>query len=549
MEYLFRVCRPGGAAKLSLAASCLASVLWGTQVFAETPESEGNTESAEVPLEAQRVDINEYVVRGNTVLDAQDIEEAVYPFLGPGRSLADIESARDALQEKYQIKGYQSVYIELPEQQVQGGIVFLQVMETRVGRVRVVGAEHYSPKSIRDEVPALEEGGVPDFAQVQEELGQVNRTAGRQVMPLVREGQRPGTMDIDLQVDDEKPWFVNLGMNNDYSADTEELRSFVSVGHNNLWQLGHSIALTYFVAPEDLDSAEVWSGSYTMPLSERWSLRFAGFKSDSNVATVGGTNVLGKGHSYGVTATYALPISGEWAHAFSVGLDFKNFDEEVTFGGETDSMPIKYAPFTFGYSGFRYTEQSEFSLGVSLVANPRSLLGYGSEPEDFRYWKRWDSSPSFGVFKGDTSYLVTLPSTWRLSTTFGFQLASGPLISSEQLSEGGGSSVRGYLATEASGDDGYVVSQELITPSLSRYVGNYMSDWRFYAFADAAQVFLQDTLPEQEDDFSLASVGVGTRAVFNDWLSGSVDWALPLRDGPNTSKHDSRVHFSVQANF
>ena len=68
------------------------------------------------------------------------------------------------------------------------------------------------------------------------------------------------------------------------------------MGHNNLWQLGHSIALTYFVAPEDLDSAEVWSGSYTMPLSERWSLRFAGFKSDSNVATVGGTNVLGKGH-------------------------------------------------------------------------------------------------------------------------------------------------------------------------------------------------------------------------------------------------------------
>lgn len=127
--------------------------------------------------EPQRlVDINEYVVRGNTVLDNRAIEAAVYPFLGPQRSLGDIEGARDALQAAYQEKGYQSVYVELPEQQVSGGVVYLQVTETTVGRVRVVGAKHYSPVELREEVPALEEGKVPDFAQVQRELAQVNRT-------------------------------------------------------------------------------------------------------------------------------------------------------------------------------------------------------------------------------------------------------------------------------------------------------------------------------------------------------------------------------------
>jgi hemolysin activation/secretion protein len=76
----------------------------------------------------------EYIVRGNTVLDARSIERAVSPFLGPGRSLKDIEAARDALLEAYQAKGYQSVYVDLPEQQVTQGLVFLQVSETRVGR-------------------------------------------------------------------------------------------------------------------------------------------------------------------------------------------------------------------------------------------------------------------------------------------------------------------------------------------------------------------------------------------------------------------------------
>jgi len=548
VEHLCRFYRADGTGKLSLVSSCLAAALWAVPALAETGEAGTAAQADDTPAEVRLVDINEYVVRGNTVLDAREIEAAVYPFLGPRRSLADIESARDALQERYQERGYQSVFIELPEQQVEGGVVFLQVVETRVGRVRVVGAKHYSPVAILDDVPALEEGSVPDFARVQEELGRVNRNPGRQVLPLVREGQRPGTMDIDLQVEDEKPWFVNLGLNNDYSADTERLRSSVSVGHNNLWQLGHALSLTYFTAPQDTDNAEVWAGSYTAPLSERWSLRFAGFRSDSDVATIGGSNVLGKGHSYGLTAIYALPPAGNWAHSLSAGVDFKDFDESMEFGDERDEVPLKYAPLTFGYSGFRFSERSEFSLGLSLVAGTRSFFGYGSDENEFRY-KRYQANPSFAVLKGDTQYTLTFADDWKSATTFGFQLASGPLVSNEQFSAGGATSVRGYLAAEATGDDGYLISQELRTPSLGKYVGDYVSDWRLYAFVDGAQLFLQDEMPEQEADFSLASIGVGTRAIFNDWVSGSVDWALPLLDGPNTSKHDSRVHFSVQANF
>ena len=71
------------------------------------------------------------------------------------------------------------MYVDLPEQQVADGIVFLQVSETKVGRVRVVGAKHYSPLTIRDEVPALQEGEVPNFNRAQAELTNLNRGASR----------------------------------------------------------------------------------------------------------------------------------------------------------------------------------------------------------------------------------------------------------------------------------------------------------------------------------------------------------------------------------
>lgn len=496
----------------------------------------------------RRVEINEYVVRGNTVLDPQAIEEAVYPYLGPDKTLADLEGAREALQKSYQARGYQSVFVELPEQKVEGGVVYLQVSETKVGRVRVVGAKHYSPLEIREQVPALEEGKVPDFAQVQDELATLNRTPGRQVMPLVREGQRPGTMDVDLQVEDKQPWHLSLGLNNDHSADTEKLRSVISLGYNNLWQAGHSVSLTWFTAPQDRDNAEVWSGSYAAPLNERWTVQFSGYHSDSNVATVGGTNVLGKGHSYGVSAIYNLPGVGAWANALSIGVDFKDFDEQVGLGASSDKVPLKYAPITLGYTGYRFTEQDQLSLGLSLVAGTRSLLGYGSDDAEFDY-KRYRADSSFAALKGDGSYTFDFAGSWQSASKLAFQLASGPLVSNEQFAAGGATTVRGYLAAERTGDDGLLFSQELRTPSIGRYVGSYISDWRFYLFAEGAQLRLQDALPEQDDRYSLASAGIGTRATLNDWLSGSVDWAVPLKDGPNTDKNASRVHFSVQATF
>ena len=60
------------------------------------------------------------------------------------------------------------MYVDLPEQQVADGIVFLQVSETKVGRAG--RRQHHSPLTIRDEVPALQEGEVPNFNKAQAEL-------------------------------------------------------------------------------------------------------------------------------------------------------------------------------------------------------------------------------------------------------------------------------------------------------------------------------------------------------------------------------------------
>ncbi|ARP95263.1 ShlB/FhaC/HecB family hemolysin secretion/activation protein [Bordetella genomosp. 13] len=505
-------------------------------------------EQAAAPADTRKVNVNEYIVRGNTVLDAKAIEKAVYPYLGPDRTLADIQSARDALQTAYHELGYQSVYVDLPEQQVSDGVVILQVAETKIGRLRVVGAKNYSPLAIRDEVPALQEGQVPDFNKAQAELTELNRSASRQVLPVVREGKIPGTMDVDLKVEDKNPWNASVGLNNDHSADTKTLRSTATIGYDNLWQRGHAFSLTFFTAPQETDNAKVWSASYTLPLSDKWSLQFSGYKSDSNVATIGGTNVLGKGHSFGVNATYTFDPVGSWYNSFSVGLDYKDFDESLVFGGEGDTVPLKYVPFTLGYNGYRYTEASQSSVGLSVVGATRSFFDLGSSAEEFDY-KRYRASPSFALLKGDLTHTQNFPQDWQIFGRGGFQFASGALVSNEQFAAGGASSIRGYLAAERTADDGLLASLEFRTPSLARYLGPHVNEWRLYTFAEWAWLRLRDPLPEQEASFRLASVGLGTRMQVLDWLSGSLDWGYPLKDGANTEKHDPRINFNLRASF
>lgn len=536
--------KKSGASVRLLTAALL--VAWNACAQAQTPPAAQAAGSGTTPAADRKVDINEYVVRGNTVLQPVEIEKAVYDFLGPQRTMKDIEGARDALLAIYHDHGYQSVYVDLPQQQVTGGIVYLQVTETTVGRVRVVGAQHYSPLEIRDQVPALQEGKVPDFNQAQTELAQLNRTPNRQVMPLVKEGTMPGTMDVDLKVDDKKPFTFSTGLSNDYSADTKTLRSSTTIGYDNLWQLGHSASLTYYTAPQDTSNAKVWSGSYTMPLDQQWSLQFSGYQSDSNVATIGGTNVLGKGHSFGVATTYSLAPLGNWTNSFSFGVDFKDFDEAVSLGGSGDTVPIKYEPFTLSYNGYRYTESSQTALNLSVLTATR--LGYGSNDQEFDN-KRYRASPTFTILKGDGTYTQTVGADWQVALRAAFQLSSGPLVSNEQFSAGGATSIRGYLAAERTGDQGYLGSLEWRTPSLAKYLGPKVNEWRFYTFAEAAYLRLQDPLPEQEASFHLASIGVGTRMQMLDWLSGSLDFGYPLVDGANTPAHDPRLNFNLRATF
>ena len=498
----------------------------------------------EVTRAMRGVYIHEYRVLGTKKLSEEEVGEAVYPFLGPGRTREDVEKARAALEEAYKAKGYQTVTVQVPQQQMRRGVVLLQAVEATVGQLRVKGSRYFSLAEIKRRAPSLAPGTVPNFNDVQRDIVALNQLPDRRVTPELRAGVEPGTVDIDLTVKDTFPLHGSVELNNRYSADTTELRVNGSISYSNLWQRGHALGVSFQIAPERLDDAKVFSGYYLARFESlpSLSLILQGTKQDSNVSTLGGAAVAGRGEVIGARAMITLPARENFYHSLSLGLDYKHFDEDVILGTALTKTPITYYPVSLAYNSTWAGKTATTELGASVVLG---LRGTGSDSVEFEA-KRFRGDGNFIYFRGDLAHTRDLPKGFELFGKVQGQMAGGPLINSEQFSGGGLSTARGYLESAALGDNGVFGSLELRSPSL---LGEKNGEWRVYAFVDAGLLTLRDALPEQESRFELASCGLGSRIDWREHFHGSIDAGVPLIGQGPTASGDVLVTFRLWADF
>src|SRR5258707_3272296 len=496
----------------------------------------------------RQIYIQEYRVEGTHKLSELDVEEAVYPYLGPGRTTEDVEQARASLEKAYQDKGYQTVSVQIPPEQVRTGVVVLQVIEGKVGRLRIHGSRYFSLEQIRKQAPSMAEGTVPNFNDVTRDIVALNQLPDRRITPSLRAGVEPGTVDIDLNVKDTLPLHGSLELNDRNSPNTTLLRLNGSISYNNFWQLGHSAGFSFQIAPENMRDAQVFSGYYLarFPGLEGFSLLLQGTKQNSDVSTLGSIAVAGKGSIFGVRGIFTLPPGQDFYESISAGFDWKHFDQRVGLSTGNITTPITYYPVSAVYTATWVPKGSETDLDAGITFGLRG--GIGSKDDQFDN-SRFKASGNFIYFRGDLSHTHDLPGGMQVYARVQGQVADQPLINSEQMGGGGLSSVRGYLEAEELGDNGLFGTLELRSPSLLGWMGKKEDEWRIYGFLDAGTLTIRDPLPQQADVFNLASWGFGSRIQLYQHLNGSLDIGVPMIRAQDTTVHEVRFIFRVWADF
>lgn len=490
-------------------------------------------------------DVHEYRVLGNTVLSNRDIEEVLYPLLGDHKTLADVESARAALEKAYHDHGYGTVFVDIPEQDVSGQIIRLKVTEGRLQAIHIAGARYFSERKILAAIPTATAGSVPNLPALQQQLAAVNaQSADRAVVPVLKAGPVPGTVDLALNVNDHLPLHGSVEIDNQNTPDTKPLRSTISLSYNDLFGRFDSLSAQFQVAPQEVSQVNVFAINYAwgaLPGDLHPSLYF--INSNSNVPTVGTIGVLGKGQIVGTRLSYPLNESQTEPQSLTLGIDYKHFRETIGLASSPAVVtPISYTNLSLAYAGIWSSDLFQGSLGASANFGPRGLP---NDPTAFAN-KRFQGRSNYFYVKLDSSLIAHLPKGFQLILRADGQYAVEPLITNEDYTISGADGVRGYLEAEVLADKGIKGSTQLQSPVVQ---------WRtlsladFFVFYDVATGEIIDPLPGEPASTALRSWGAGLHLLPTRAVNGIFTWADPLLDGPNTHRGESRILFMVRGSF
>jgi len=504
-----------------------------------------NAQASTGPAANPHFDVAEYRVVGNSVLTNREIETVLYPLLGPDKSLADVEAARSALERTYHDKGYGTVFVDIPPQKVDEGIVRLRVTEGRVEKTEISGAHYFPERDIIAKLPAAAPGQVLQISKLQDELAAVNTaSADRSVVPVLKAGSAPGTVDLSLKVNDDLPLHGSVELNDQATIDTDSLRSIVNLDYDDLFGRMDTLSLQYQTTPQKFDQVRVIAANYVMHATDAGLQPSVSYiNSNSNVATVGTLGVLGIGEITSAKLTYALSSDPGSLQSISLGVDYKHFRNTINQNATTAlDTPITYLNVSALYAGFWRTDSRTTSLTLAANAGPRGLVNNSTAFDNDRY----DGHANYFYLRGDFSTTFKLPADFSLRLRFGGQAAAEPLITNEDYSIAGVDAVRGYLESEELGDKAYKAGIQLGSPAWrrgERVIGDA------FVFFDDGRTWVIDALSGEPTGANLRSWGTGLDIFPGQKLTGSFTWAKPLTAASVTRAGESRYLFIVRGSF
>lgn len=509
------------------------------------------------PVVETRVVVREFRVTGNTLLPQPRIDEALAPFKGE-RSLAELNAAAAALQALYRDEGYGSVIAYLPQQSGPAGVATIAVLEGRIRRVVVIGHQAVSEAVVRRSLPSLAEGLTPQLHRIDAEVQLANENPARQVAVSLEAGAASGEVDANVSVTESPPSTWTLGLDNTGNAGTGRLRAHAGYQRAGLWDLDHVLSLQFQTSPEKLDSVRVFSASYRAPLyGAGLMLDLFGAYSDvdgGTTSTVAGPlQFSGKGEVFGVRLGGQLRRSGELVQRLAVGLDHRAYINNCAISGlpagacGTAGESVAVRPLSLDYQ-LQWSGDVPLALQLTLA---RGLRLGGRHADDASFTAvRPGAQPDFTTLRADGSAQLQLSEQWQLALRARGQLSSAALVPGEQFGAGGSTAVRGYEERELSGDTGLLGSLELMGPNLAGPAFNAVEQFRLLGFVDAGRVWNRLGTPcrDLQTRCSIGAVGLGARLGGNG-LQVRFDWALALKDGVSTARHDQRLHLQVAYSF
>jgi hemolysin activation/secretion protein len=513
---------------------------------------------AQGPTQAPRFPIARFAVEGATLMSAERIEATLAPFIGSGRTAADVQQARAALEAAYARLGYGATQVVVPEQEIVDGVVRLRVIEGRVRDVVIEGNRFFDAANVRRSLPALVDGAPLDTARLARELRLANESPVKQTTVVLKGGADEGDLTAQVRVDDQRPWRFSLSLDNTGTPETGEYRVGVGFQHANLFDRDHVLTLQYLTSPgkendpDQLalppnDNVLIAGAGYHVPL---YSLGdsvdlIAGYANVDSGVVQNLFAVSGSGWFYGGRYNFGLPSLGSLEQKLALGFDWRIYNNDVAPVGTSASVTPDYTlhPLSLAYSGAYRTAGQELLFSVAGVQN----IPGGNDGTQATFDAVRPGAPaSYTLARATLNYLLGLPRGLQARARVAGQYTQDELLPAEQFGIGGMDSVRGFFERQYAGDRGYSGSLELYSPDFGGDLlppGNWRA--RVLAFYDFGRVYRINPEAFEPEVIGISSAGPGIRIAYGTSLSMRFDYGFQIQRGVPPSSDTSRANFSL----
>jgi hemolysin activation/secretion protein len=525
-----------------------------TQPAPVLPDTPSSTPAADPPLSArEQVFVRRFELTGHTVFTREELATVTAPYENRTLTAEELQEARRQLTLYYVERGYLNSGAVIPDQQVEDGVVRIQIIEGRLSDVEISGNTRLRADYLENRLRAdAEEPLNVQHLQERLQLLQQNPLI-EQLQAELAPGVQPGEGKLRLGIREARPYEVGLAVANNNPPSVGATRAYLYGLHRNLSGVGDTLGLSYGHSLEGGDTSD-WRAFYARPVNAHdttlqvWVERNETSVIEDRFSTL---DITSKLQSYGVGLTHPLYRTPQ--QILALGLNLERRHSESFLGG----IPFPFAPGEEDgeatITAARFI-QEWLDRRISQVIAARSTLSIGLNAFGSTV-NAWEPDGQFVSWLGQFQWARRFGERdYQLLFKSIVQLTDDPLLPMEKCALGGMETVRGYPENTLVRDRCFVTSLEFRVPvyhlplaGVSR--GPSEGQVQLALFADYGYARNKGAFDLEPN--SIYSTGVGLRWDANDKIRAAVYWGYPFRE-VNTGDEawtGSRVNFFLQAAY
>lgn len=470
-------------------------------------------------------------------------------YLGNPVSLASIDDLVRDVVAYFNENDRPFVVASSPEQEITGGVLQILVIEGKVGEVKIIGAKIFDEKIYRNAI-GLKPGDPIMKRKLDANIEWLNRNPFRDATLQLEPGKSFGTTDVTVRARERPPVRLYAGFDDTGTKVTGNNRVLAGVNWGNVFGLDHQLNYQ-FTANPNFDHYRAHSATYIAPLPWRHLLTVFGAYADIKGDVPAPFSLQGRSAQIGLRYEVPLEKIGAYNHGIIAGLDYKRTNNNLEFGlTNVSASNADVVQGVLSYNANMPDTSGTTSFTASVYYSPGGATGDNSDRNFQTLRALAQSRYAYANLKLQRITRLPRDFAWHFSAVA--QFADGNLLGSEQLGAGGYATVRGYNEREANGDEGFLVRNELRTPSwnMGAPFQGKQAQLQLLSFLDYGFVRNKHLLPGEPRHVELSSTGLGLRIAVDQNVSFRFDQGWQLHDtGVAGGRKNSRQHFALQVNF